>query len=93
MKKMLSSIDYVVECRDSRAPVTSINPMFEEALGKTRRLIVYTKRDLSSIPQSPIQKLVSRVAWTIEFAIRTDPTMYRQRKNSEPSIPIAQCSL
>lgn len=61
MKNMLSSIDYVVECRDSRAPVTSINPMFEEALGKTRRLIVYTKRDLSSTPQSPAQKLVSRI--------------------------------
>ncbi|KAL1971007.1 hypothetical protein VTN77DRAFT_2841 [Rasamsonia byssochlamydoides] len=46
MKKMLSSIDYVIECRDFRAPVTSINPMFEEALGKKSRLIVYTKRDL-----------------------------------------------
>lgn len=60
MKNMLSSIDYVVECRDYRAPVTSINPLFEEALGKTRRIIVYTKRDLGSIPQSPAQKLVSR---------------------------------
>ncbi|KAJ5689502.1 hypothetical protein N7462_003894 [Penicillium macrosclerotiorum] len=60
MKNMLSSIDYVVECRDYRAPVTSINPMFEEALGKTRRLIVYTKRDLGSIPQSPTQKLIEK---------------------------------
>ncbi|CEL02994.1 P-loop containing nucleoside triphosphate hydrolase protein [Aspergillus pseudodeflectus] len=48
MQNMLSSIDYVVECRDSRVPVTSVNPMFEEALGKTRRLIVYTKRDLGA---------------------------------------------
>ncbi|KAJ5851777.1 uncharacterized protein N7529_011162 [Penicillium soppii] len=60
MKSMLSSIDYVVECRDYRAPVTSINPMFEEALGKMRRLIVYTKRDLGNIPRSPIQKAVER---------------------------------
>ncbi|PLB45880.1 P-loop containing nucleoside triphosphate hydrolase protein [Aspergillus steynii IBT 23096] len=52
MQDMLSSIDYVVECRDYRVPVTSINPMFEEALGKTRRLIVYTKRDLGSKPAS-----------------------------------------
>jgi ribosome biogenesis GTPase A len=59
MKSMLSSIDYVVECRDYRAPVTSINPMFEEALGKMRRLIVYTKRDLGHIPKSPVQKVVS----------------------------------
>lgn len=59
MKSMLSSIDYVVECRDYRAPVTSINPMFEEALGKMRRLIVYTKRDLGNPPKSPLQKIVS----------------------------------
>lgn len=61
MKNMLSSIDYVVECRDYRAPVTSINPMFEEALGNIRRIIVYTKRDLGAIPQSPTQRRVSRI--------------------------------
>ncbi|KAF7518144.1 hypothetical protein PCG10_000632 [Penicillium crustosum] len=60
MKSMLSTIDYVVECRDYRAPVTSINPMFEEALGKMRRLIVYTKRDLGSIPKSSAQKITER---------------------------------
>lgn len=48
MKTMLSSIDYVVECRDYRVPVTSINPAFEAALENTRRLIVYTKRDLGT---------------------------------------------
>ncbi|PLB36023.1 putative GTPase MTG1 [Aspergillus candidus] len=48
MQNMLSSIDYVVECRDYRVPATSVNPLFEEALGKTRRLVVYTKRDLGS---------------------------------------------
>ncbi|OOQ85688.1 mitochondrial GTPase [Penicillium brasilianum] len=60
MKNMLSSIDYVVECRDYRAPVTSINPLFEEALGNKRRLVVYTKRDLGSIPKSPTQKLLEK---------------------------------
>ncbi|KAE8152010.1 putative mitochondrial GTPase [Aspergillus avenaceus] len=56
MKNMLSSIDYVIECRDYRVPVTSINPMFEEALGKTRRLIVYTKRDLGAESGSRAQQ-------------------------------------
>ncbi|KAF3396300.1 Mitochondrial GTPase 1 [Penicillium rolfsii] len=60
MKNMLSTIDYVVECRDYRAPVTSINPLFEEALGNKRRLVVYTKRDLGSIPQSPTQRLIEK---------------------------------
>jgi mitochondrial GTPase 1 len=47
MKKILSRIDYVVECRDFRVPLTSVNPMFEEALGDKQRVIVYTKRDLA----------------------------------------------
>jgi ribosome biogenesis GTPase A len=59
MQNLLSSIDYVIECRDYRVPVTSINPMFEEALGKTRRLVVYTKRDLGAEPRSSAQQLVS----------------------------------
>ncbi|KAF9894574.1 Mitochondrial GTPase [Aspergillus nanangensis] len=60
MQNMLSSIDYVVECRDYRVPVTSINPMFEEALGKTRRLIVYTKRDLGAEPGSKTQQSIEK---------------------------------
>ncbi|OAX83483.1 hypothetical protein ACJ72_02153 [Emergomyces africanus] len=39
MKKMLSSIDQIIECRDFRIPATSINPMFEEALGEKPRWI------------------------------------------------------
>ncbi|KAJ5562694.1 hypothetical protein N7535_002861 [Penicillium sp. DV-2018c] len=66
MKSMLSTIDYVVECRDYRAPVTSINPMFEEALGKMRRLVVYTKRDLGSIPKSVEQKIIERKLQTFD---------------------------
>ncbi|KAK2754403.1 Mitochondrial GTPase [Arachnomyces sp. PD_36] len=46
MKSRISSVDLVIECRDFRAPVCSINPLFNEALGEKRRLIVYTKRDL-----------------------------------------------
>lgn len=71
MKSMLSLIDYVVECRDYRAPVTSINPMFEEALGKIRRLIVYTKRDLGGILHSAEQQSVSCIPG------------YRRRKSRE----------
>jgi ribosome biogenesis GTPase A len=46
MKSKISSVDVVIECRDFRAPVCSINPLFNEALGEKSRLIVYTKRDL-----------------------------------------------
>lgn len=91
MKNMLSSIDYVVECRDYRAPVTSINPMFEEALGSIRRLIVYTKKDLGAIPQSPLQQLVSFLGLTTpnnpfdinNFSIdRTKSSKFRSEQHS-----------
>ena len=48
MKKLLSSIDVVIECRDYRIPLTSRNPLFEESLVGRERLIVYTKKDLGS---------------------------------------------
>jgi hypothetical protein len=48
MKTMLSTIDLVIECRDYRVPLTSINPLFEESLAGRERLIVYTKQDLGS---------------------------------------------
>lgn len=61
MKSMLSRIDYVIECRDFRVPVTSINPMFEEALGDKQRLIVYTKRDLGGGRNGETRKVVMTI--------------------------------
>ncbi|KAF2277019.1 P-loop containing nucleoside triphosphate hydrolase protein [Westerdykella ornata] len=46
MKGLLNTIDLVLECRDYRVPVTSRNPLFEEALEGKERVIVFTKRDL-----------------------------------------------
>lgn len=56
MRETLSSIDLVLEVRDARLPLTSINPAFEELVGNDRgflpkngkkRLVVYNKRDLA----------------------------------------------
>lgn len=47
IRRTLSSIDIVIECRDSRIPLTSRNPLFEEALSEKERIIVYTKKDLA----------------------------------------------
>ncbi|KAG0639279.1 P-loop containing nucleoside triphosphate hydrolase protein [Tuber brumale] len=48
MKQLVSSVDLIIECRDYRVPLSSRNPMFEEALQEKERLIVYTKRDLAA---------------------------------------------
>ncbi|KAK5174530.1 Mitochondrial GTPase 1 [Saxophila tyrrhenica] len=52
MKTMLNQIDFVIECRDARIPLTSRNPMFEDLLsgwasGGRERIVVYTKQDLA----------------------------------------------
>ncbi|KAI2639255.1 P-loop containing nucleoside triphosphate hydrolase protein [Xylaria nigripes] len=46
MQKILSNIGLIIECRDSRVPLTSANPLLETALAGRDRIIVYTKSDL-----------------------------------------------
>ncbi|KAI2605320.1 P-loop containing nucleoside triphosphate hydrolase protein [Hypoxylon fragiforme] len=46
MRKILSSISLILECRDSRIPITSANPLLETALAGRDRIIVYTKSNL-----------------------------------------------
>ncbi|KAI0162001.1 P-loop containing nucleoside triphosphate hydrolase protein [Xylariaceae sp. FL1272] len=47
MSNMLSNISLIIECRDSRIPLTSTNPLLESALSGRDRIIVYTKQDLT----------------------------------------------
>ena len=56
MRETLASIDLVLEIRDARLPLTSINPEFEKLFGSDRgllpkngkkRLVIYNKRDLA----------------------------------------------
>lgn len=56
IRESLADVDFVLEIRDARIPLTSINPAFEELFGRDRgllpksgkkRLIVYNRRDLA----------------------------------------------
>ncbi|KAK8075044.1 P-loop containing nucleoside triphosphate hydrolase protein [Apiospora hydei] len=47
MRKILSNIGLVIECRDSRVPLTSTNPLLEQSLAGRDRIIVYTKSKLT----------------------------------------------
>jgi mitochondrial GTPase 1 len=98
MKNMLSSIDYVIECRDFRVPVTSVNPMFEEALGKKSRLIVYTKRDLGGQSAAKMRKVRWRsLMLFVRFSKRqrsqVSALVSRLRRRFAPSILKHQFSL
>lgn len=54
---LLENINLVIEARDARLPLTSINPIFDGVLrrwkarakveGERERIVVYTKRDLA----------------------------------------------
>jgi hypothetical protein len=54
MKTLLSSIDLIVECREYRTPLSSVNPLFTSELSQhgRPRLILYTKQDLGSNNQA-----------------------------------------
>ncbi|KAI0172619.1 P-loop containing nucleoside triphosphate hydrolase protein [Hypoxylon sp. FL1284] len=46
MRRILSNISLVIECRDSRVPLTSANPVLDAALAGRPRIVVFTKTDL-----------------------------------------------
>lgn len=49
MAQTAFNIDMVLELRDARAPLASINPLFDKALKGKEKLILYTKKDLSTL--------------------------------------------
>ncbi|KAI9483057.1 MAG: P-loop containing nucleoside triphosphate hydrolase protein [Benjaminiella poitrasii] len=63
ISERLNSVDLVIEVRDARIPLSSVNPNFEKVVGKRPRLIVYNKSDLSD-PSSkqPLLKAFSKHA-------------------------------
>ncbi|KAI7907757.1 P-loop containing nucleoside triphosphate hydrolase protein [Cokeromyces recurvatus] len=48
ISERLNSVDLVVEVRDARIPLSSVNPNFEKLVGRRPRLIVYNKFDLAN---------------------------------------------
>lgn len=57
MRTLLGSTDLILECRDSRVPITSRNPLFEQALAGKPRVIIHTKRDLVDIEQKEMHAI------------------------------------
>ena len=58
MKRILTQVDLIFECRDYRVPLTSRNPMFEETLAGKTRVVVYTKKDLGVENEGEVVKKV-----------------------------------
>ena len=47
IEEQLKAVDFVIECRDARAPNSTRNPVLAHSLGEKKRLIVLTKEDLA----------------------------------------------
>lgn len=54
-KSIAGSADVAIELRDSRAPVSSINPLIGESLAALPRIVLYTKID-NSLLKKPLVK-------------------------------------
>ncbi|EDK35940.2 hypothetical protein PGUG_00038 [Meyerozyma guilliermondii ATCC 6260] len=50
-------IDFILEVRDSRAPISTINVLFNKVLAHKPRLIIYSKKDLSVLKRPWTDKL------------------------------------
>ena len=70
IEERLASIDLIVEARDARLPLTSINPLFEgfasgsrKRISQKSRVVVYCKRDLADARlERPLADAFSRQA-------------------------------
>ncbi|KAK6199164.1 P-loop containing nucleoside triphosphate hydrolase protein [Scheffersomyces amazonensis] len=49
-------IDLVLEVRDSRAPISTINVLFRKILGNKEKIVIYSKNDLSVLKTDIIKK-------------------------------------
>ncbi|KAI0884006.1 P-loop containing nucleoside triphosphate hydrolase protein [Annulohypoxylon maeteangense] len=82
MRKILSNIGLVLECRDSRVPVTSTNPLLETALAGRDRIIVYTKSDLCA-PASANRWMEKQRQLLIDYhATRSGITFEKENGNN-----------
>ncbi|KFA66740.1 hypothetical protein S40285_05304 [Stachybotrys chlorohalonatus IBT 40285] len=57
MKTVLSNVHLVLECRDTRLPLSTRNPQLEALVAGRERIIVYTKSDLGTDSQRSLAAL------------------------------------
>ncbi|KAK7756542.1 Mitochondrial GTPase 1 [Diatrype stigma] len=76
MRKVMSNIGLILECRDSRVPLSSANPLLESSLAGRDRIVVYTKADLCA-PASGKNRLKKQLKLLSEWhAPVTLPSSY-----------------
>ncbi|KAJ2466920.1 Mitochondrial GTPase 1, partial [Coemansia sp. RSA 2322] len=73
MRDQMRAVDLIVETRDARIPLSSINMQFERIVGGKDRLVVYNKADLA--PPEIQQAVQLEMAKRKQRAIFTDTSI------------------
>ncbi|KAJ2671234.1 Mitochondrial GTPase 1 [Coemansia sp. RSA 1085] len=61
MRDQMRTVDLVIETRDARIPLSSINKQFEQIVKGKHRVIVYNKADLAPISiQTPVREALAK---------------------------------
>lgn len=69
MEKKLKLVDFVIEIIDSRIPLSSRNPLFDELLKNKKRLLIFNKSDLSNpkLNEAWMKKLSDENNFTLSY--------------------------
>ena len=54
IEEQVKIVDFVIECRDARAPISTRNPVIDKHIGEKPRLIILTKKDLAETKQNEL---------------------------------------
>lgn len=54
MEEQLNGVDFVIECRDGRAPNATRNPVIAKRLGSKPRIVIMTKKDLCDLTKTQV---------------------------------------
>ncbi|MDE8314335.1 ribosome biogenesis GTPase YlqF [Erysipelothrix rhusiopathiae] len=75
IEEQIKVVDFVIECRDARAPMSTRNPVLSRSIGQKKRLIVLTKKDLADPKQSEkwVEKLESEGNVVLLVDVINDP--------------------
>lgn len=52
IEEQVKVVDFVIECRDARAPKATRNPVLAQSIGNKKRLVVMTKKDLCDLEKT-----------------------------------------
>lgn len=54
IEEQVKIVDFVIECRDARAPISTRNPVLDKSIGSKKRLVVLTKKDLCDLEKTQV---------------------------------------